>query len=350
MTQLARLFLRGSLSHSLKSLNHKQKQEIEDIVEMVVRDPNLQNTKHEFCNALRRTIRSEYMDKDVALGDYYIAIMRAALAAKHGWGSHEPVEGVLTDSLQRKKWFQTWAFQFLRQILRENKIPSYKQSKIVSLPADEAAIEEIRNYIAAAIRDNANQDRATLRQIEKSIVLEEDGNKSYLYLDQWSIPLDILYGLYEISEKYLTYNIRISFEPDRMVIEPLGDSLPNLSVRQRRDVRVRFVSFEAKKDEDDDGHRYFLELEVSELKNDMEHESDVVESDSIQALRESLPDDAREVLNLIIDPPGDYVEKYGTVFRKKHVAEYLEATGGEVKDLIKKIKVHAMSLGLGLGL
>ena len=173
MTQLARLFLRGSLSHSLKSLNHKQKQEIEDIVEMVVRDPNLQNTKHEFCNALRRTIRSEYMDKDVALGDYYIAIMRAALAAKHGWGSHEPVEGVLTDSLQRKKWFQTWAFQFLRQILRENKIPSYKESKVVSLPADEAAIEEIRNYIAAAIRDNANQDRATLRQIEKSIVCVE---------------------------------------------------------------------------------------------------------------------------------------------------------------------------------
>ena len=97
MTQLAKLYLRGSLVKTIQTLSDTEREKIGDLIELIVDDPGLQNTKHEFCNALRRTISNEYADKDVGLEDYRVAIMRAVIAAKYGWGKHEPAEGVFTD-------------------------------------------------------------------------------------------------------------------------------------------------------------------------------------------------------------------------------------------------------------
>ena len=145
-SQVAKMYLRGSLCNKvMKGLSEDERQEIEDIITQVVGDPLLQQCRQGFKNALAGTIKNEYADLDVGEADYHIAIMRAAVAAKHGWGENKPAPAALNDPIQRKKFFQTWAFNYLRQILRENKIPAINTSQYVIIAADTAALYATRS-------------------------------------------------------------------------------------------------------------------------------------------------------------------------------------------------------------
>ena len=355
MSQLAQLHLRGSLcTKTMKNLTQEQKVEIEKIIDIVMRDPNLQSCKHEFCAALGRTIRNEYANKEVAMQDYRIAILRAAVAAKHGWGTHEPIEEALTDPVQRKKWFQTWAFKYLKQMLRENKIPSYKYSKKRLLPADKAAIQEIKNIIKSAIATLQDpQEKQLLKQAFSKLQVESSDSRYQLFIDQWTFPAELVFELGKLTEQYLSYDVEIIQEQDRIVVNPLDSVLPGVEVQDSRELLIKFLHFESKQDnEDGDGFRYQLEYEVSEIKGMSKNsyqESDSMDHDIIAVLRSRLPDEAVSVLDVIVDTPLDYIEKFGNgPIRKTHLARYLDKTPRDIGRTLQIIKVHAMALGVGL--
>ena len=349
MTQLARLYLRGAIAHKIKSLTDEQRDEVEMEMERVASDPGLQNTKYEFCNALKTTISRESANQDASMAEFYIAVMKAVVAAKYGYGTKEPAsKEVFTDAVQRKKWFQTWVFEFLRQILRENKIPGYKQTKLEKMPADRAAIQEIENLIKQNIKLCEDiEDKRLLRSILKTMDVVESNDKHDIFIDQWILPLDVVLGINELANKYLNHNVKITQDNDRITIEALNEVLPTIHVKRQTETRVKFSSFETKRDDDDEGNRYFLEFEVSTLKN-QDRQNEYIESDTIRVLRESIPDDAIKVLDLIVDPPVAYIEKYGNKAYKSNMAKFLGTTPREVEKHMNAIRHHALLMGIGL--
>lgn len=346
--QMAKLYLRGSLCNkTLKELSEKQRQELEQIIDTVFNDPNLQQCRREFCNALGRTIKNEYTDRNVAEQDYRIAIMRAAVAAAHGWAGKEPALKALVDPIQRKKWFQTWIFNYLRQILRENKLPIAKNVKKINLPADEAAIHAIKELVGEYIKaEHDYESKKHLKMMQQRMLVQERLNGAKIFIDYFALPLEFNQAIEELNSTYLSFGVGITCEADGIVVTCDLTDPPLIEVMIRNDVHIKVTSFDH--DDEDQGHRRD-QLEMSAM---MHHPSSATtESEELLLrLKQRLPHDAKPILEIYDEDarPESYITQYGQGAPKiTHIAEFLNKSPKEVKRLLGIIKIQCMALQLG---
>lgn len=347
--QVAQLYLRGSLiNKTLKNLLPDQRNEIERIIEVVMTDPSLQQCRREFSNALARTIRNEYEDRDVGEQDLRIAIMRAAVAAKYG---DKPALDALTDPIQRKKWFQTWIFNYLRQILRENKLPYIKRSEKVELPADTAAIIAVCNVIEKLIKDLVDpQLRRNLKNAYNKLTIHETDDGYQVNFDHWSFPEDITNMINNLITEYEKYKICISHDVGGIKIQRLNDVVPIVKIMKKSERLVRVTSFDDWNtgNDDNDDHREDLEAEASMTHTNTSETME--ETEVIDRLRNRIPNAAKPVFDIMLEDtrPPEYVQKYGISPPKiSHIAEYLGISQKEVKRLRSSIKAHGLAIGIG---
>lgn len=356
-SQVAKMYLRGSLCNKvMKGLSEDERQEIEDIITQVVGDPLLQQCRQGFKNALAGTIKNEYADLDVGEADYHIAIMRAAVAAKHGWGENKPAPAALNDPIQRKKFFQTWAFNYLRQILRENKIPAINTSQYVIIAADTAALYATHEAVAKAIK--AEKDipyRRSLRAIyEKAEIIDHEDGYS-INFNHWVFPvydlssgiIDIVQAVNKVREKYMKYQVQIMYTEEGIDIRRLVPVVPEIRVPKKKSVIIKETSFDAASDDEDESRRD--QLEVRAMHNST-HPDVIDEEDILMKLRRSIPTEAVAVLDIYMEDsrPDDYIAKYGPNTPKAvDVAEYLDRPIKDVKAQLRAIKHHCLALGVG---
>lgn len=346
MSQIAKMYLRGTLfTKKMKNLSEKQKQEIEDIVELVMVDPHLQQCRHEFCNALARTIRNEYDDRDVGLQDYRVAIMRAAVAAKHG---KKPTEDALTNPIQRKKWFQTWAFNYLRQILRENKINSVRTAEKVSYSADTAALYHVTQALTEIIKKERDvPHRRLLRSLlQRSEVIELDIGY-LLKFDHWSFPIAMISAVRKLNTTYLKLQVEITPIIEGILIKRLADKIPEVKITKRSDQFVKETSFDADVDQED--RRDQLETQIMDRQDATI--SAVEKEDLIASLMKKIPSETKTVLNIYLEDtrPEEYCERYGPGNPKiVHVAEFLGKSPKEIKHHLSILKHHCLCMGIGM--
>lgn len=345
-SQLARLYLRGSLcNETIRTLTSEQKEEIEQIINSVVKDPLLQQCRHEFRNALRRTIKNEYHDLEAGEQDYRIAIMRAAVAAKHGWPGHEPAQEALTDPIQRKKWFQTWAFNYLRQILRENKIPSITITRKVNLSADYAALNTIHETINEIIQNEKDVNhRRFLRATWKQVAIEDTDHGFVIKFDHWAFPIQIISAIERLDSMYLTHGVSIQQTVEGIEIRRTKTEIPKIEIKQKENNNIQQISFDGEQEES----ARHDQLETQMVKKD--YSNTVDEEDIIRKLKKSIPTAAQEVLDIYMEEtrPEAFIEKYGNSTPKAvHVAEFLKRSPKEIKQLLKVIKIHCIALGIG---
>ena len=103
--QLPKLFLRGRLcNETMVNLDEEQKKEVGDIINLVSNDPNLQNCKFEFCKALSRTIKGDYIDIDAGIG-----ILRNRIL-----GQTDLTSGVLAILPYGFPWLNPWQAALLK--------------------------------------------------------------------------------------------------------------------------------------------------------------------------------------------------------------------------------------------
>lgn len=333
MSQLAKLFLRGSIKNKIKELSQSEREEIDCIIDDVSKDPSIQPAKIEFCNALRRTISNEYQDTNVAMSEFYIALMKAAIAAKFGYGSKEPNDHILQDPIQKRKWFKNWIFEFLRQILRENKIPSIKNRYKINLPAEQAAINDIINIISESPKYCDQKSKKTLTEEIKNIKITHNKNQYNIYLNHWLLPLNIVDRLQEITQKYLKHNVSISSHLDKITVGVQGMTA-TMTVEQVQTKPIKHIDIHEKPHD-----------KLSKFNNG---QYDFIESDTIRAVRKWLPDDAETILMIIVNPPDDYYELYGTKACKSYISKYMDKKPSEVQRLINIIKWHCLANGVGI--
>ena len=346
MSQIAKMYLRGRLfTEKMKNLDDKQREEIEKIIEIVMNDTLLQQCRNEFCNALARTIKNEYDDRDIGLQDYRIAIMRAAVAAKHG---KKPAEEALVNPTQRKKWFQTWAFNYLRQILRENKINCIKIAERVSLPADTAVLYHVTQVLLNTIKEERDvPHRRLLRSLFKKVEINETDNGYTIKFDHWSFPLSIFSEIRELNNKYFTSQVRIVFVVEGILVERIQQSVPEIRITKRTEQLVHETSFDADSEQED--RRDQLEMQI--MNNNDAAITTVEEQDLMTHLKSKISMDTREVLEILYEDsrPVDYVERYGSNAPKiVHVAEYLGKSPKEIKRHMEVLRHNCMILGVGL--
>jgi hypothetical protein len=345
--QVARLYLRGALCNKiLKTLQPHEREELEEIIETVMNDPNLQQCRREFCNALARTIKNEYMDKDVGEQDLRIAIMRAAVAARFG---DKPAISALTDPIQRKKWFQTWVFNYLRQILRENKIACNKRYKRIKVRADAAAVVRVCEILEDLLNSQSDISyKRSLRQSYKRLEIKETNIGYTLKFDHWAYPIELTSLIAELNNNFKQHNISISYEVDGIIVNGESNDQPLLEITQHTNEFIKTVSFDTPTQNEDETLRDNLEMEATQMRNNttMTMEQD----DVIAKLSESIPYEAKPILSILMEEtrPKDYVERFGeSQPRIVHIAEYLDISSKEVKRLKEVIKMHCLALGVG---
>jgi hypothetical protein len=341
--QVAKLYLRGSINQQLRNLTEQQRNELDKIVDFVFRDPYLAQCRIEFCNALARTIRNEYQDREIGEQDYRIAIMRAAIAAIYGWADKPPALKALDDPIQRKKWFQTWAFNYLRQILRENRLPAVRKSNSVRLEADEAAIWEIKIILAEVIETvhDFNYKR-TLKKILENLQVNKTDIGYDIVFDHWSFPALLMEKIRELSITYLKHQIEIVQTLDGIRIKCLEESLPYVTVKQITETPIHPHSLDSSSDEDEGKDK----LEMNAILH-RPHKVGLEEEEMLTQLRQRLPNDALPVLDIFMEEcrPQSYIEQYGnTAPRISYIAKFLSKSPREVKRLLSIIRIHCIAL------
>lgn len=313
--QMPQLFLRGSLCNvTMRNLTQDEVKEIGAIVEMVQNDPLMQPCRAQFKSALANTISGDYRsDKDLtAEQEFLVAIWRAAVAAVKGWGTqvkHPPCPATLTDPIQRKKFFQTWAFNYLRQILLENKRQMYTTTHTEMVQP----VEALRHHVQKLLGDEAK-----ISTIEGGFKVATD---LYIY------PSYIIQQLTDLVTKYLSKRVQIALDDTSITVHKAGSSGEE-EVESSVDTRVRTVST---CQSDDDGPGV-------EVTSGMEPQ--IGDTDTMSAYFDSLSDKAKEIMSVILNPPDAYIDKYKTAKPvQKYIAEYLKVKPKEIKALYEEMRI-----------
>lgn len=372
MSQLAKLFIRGSLANKTsKGLTREQLTEVEKHVMIVFNDPALGKAKYRFSSALSSTIGNEYKDIDAGLHEVLITIWQATVDVLHhrpkkeikkslekrginadyildlnivdAQAEYEKITGeeapeidrtILTDRVQRKKFYQTYIFNYLRQILRENKINKVKQEVSVTGPADQMTLDRIVN----AIKNMKNK-------VDFSIIKE--GSSYIIDVNTNNIPFDGVLEINKIADEFEAHGIKIEYADNSVKIIST-EECKIISTSIESDVRVNQVSMDyCKPNEDKSMFRDHIE---SKLRGDKRDEIELVEiKEGLKAVRNELNDKETEVFDLLLKQPKEYYEKYGySSLKKTNMADWLGIDVKELNKMIESIRKEAEAAGLSL--
>jgi len=352
--QLAKLFIRGSLiNKTAKNLTNEQQIQVEKLMYDAWNDPNLDSAKIEFCSALRRTIGNEYCDRDLAAEEIWITFWRTAadilyhiprienfnneqqyLAACERWENRK--HKVTKDPIIRKKYFQTCMFNYLRQILNENKIPTCRYNKVISGPADVVAKELIIFIL----------DNAVPKAIRYSL---SESNTATFHLNTHLIPQKTIKKIWSLSDEFKDCGIEILLSEESIIIVSNNPKHVTKKVSDR--MRVKAISMTGLK-EDDTRNNYKDHCEYHAAKK-MEAEVDkMLIKDAVETLSQRLNPQSKRILDILIDPPQEFLDEFYPQRKKairpkeKHIAQYLGISKTEVNKAIAIIQKQARALDI----
>lgn len=307
--QMPKLFLRGSFVNvTIKNLTEDQRKEVSECVDKIKDDPLLKPTRYQFKSALRNTIKGDYYDDAAADQEYFVAIWKAVVAAKYGWGNNEPSQETITNPIQRKKFFQSWVFNYLRQILNENKRSYTYNKSLVVKPIFEISKIEITNLLT-----------------KKFKILKDDSNLFMVECDLLLLPHRKIDQLLKYRSEYFNKKIDIIIENNSITIHDLGSKGHGM-VEINTPTLINVAS--TSRTVDDGG--------VPEPSINTDGFSD---PDTIEEMFDNLSSDAQKVLSIILDPPKEYLDQYGSKPIKRYIQEYLKLTSKQVKDIWSELKI-----------
>lgn len=317
--QMPQLYLRGSLCNvTMRNLTKDEREHIGALVEQIKEDPLLQKCRAQFKSALSNTISGDYRsDKDnAAEQEYMVAIWKTAVAAYKGWGKHPPCPQTLTNPIERKKFFQTWVFNYLRQILNENKRSVIK----TTTTQDVDTIDAFKHHICGLFGKNV-----------KLTILTSGGFRASN--DLYSVSAETIKKLHELISTYLSKKLEIAIDDGGITVSK-GDSYGNESIDAKINSRVRITSTCS-----DDPDKPSLEI--------ADMSTGINDPDAMEAYYDSLSDKAKQVMNVITNTPDAYIDKYKTSKPiQKYIAEYLDIKPKEIKALYEEMRIkYAQIIG-----
>ena len=362
--QLARLFLRGSLmNETAKLLTKDELREVDGLMKVAWDDPNIQGQKMEFCMALGRTIGNEYKDIDVGKQDCQITFWKAALMVlfheskqctnracnKHFTTTKSKLEKctacghdlvikwspkpqIAADPIKRKKFFQSVMFNYLRQILRENKPPSIKEVRTEEGAASDIATKAIQATLSKIKNYNSDLE-----------VVDMDHN--ILRCETGLLPLKTVQKLLDIKQEFEAHGVQINLDWNSINIISILEVPQTISYQIVEKVYTKYTSLDSGSTSDDteNSHRDHCEHKAM-----AKAEPIIAGNENLELLRQRLPNDTQKLFDIIIDTPQDYIEKFGTdKLHRANLATYLGKDIKEIDAMRENIKLHCLAMNIG---
>lgn len=334
--QLAQLFIRGSLVNvTAKNLTEEQKETVMELMNQIWEDRALDTAKHKFCNVLACTIGNEYKNKDFAMNEIWITIWRTAVDILY----HHPRPNVVENVHARRKYFKQCIYMYMKQILNENKIPSYRYEKTVDGEAHHAASEIIQFYF----------DNALKKPVE--YVFEESDNNIKFIVDMDTVSPDTMSKIEKLKDEVRDLGVLLVITSESITIIP-EEEIKHFKKKVSEKARVSFYSMSGFSHEEEKNN-FQQHCEYKALKKrEVELDSMLVQ-DSVEVLLERLPEPARQVCEILVNPPKDFLDEYYPRRKKPvrpketHIAKHLGISKGEVTKAINLIRKQATALDIG---
>jgi hypothetical protein len=147
------------------------------------------------------------------------------------------------------------------------------------------------------------------------------------------IPSNEIDNIARIKKMYFKKGINIMIEDDKITIDNTTGESEQIMVSSHEKQLIKTVSTSS-----DDDNSIQLPNNDNEIFEDRE---------TISNFMDNLSDKSKMVIKIIMNPPADYVEKYGDKPIKKYIAEYLNLTGKEIKDIWFELRmVYCDTIGV----
>ena len=309
-------------------MTKEQKEQVNKAMDMVWNDSKLQPAKYKFCEALRLTIRGDYLDSNKAEQEARIAIWRACVSVlfhDHKITSDDRKE-ILSNPVQRKKFFVTWLFNYLKQILRENKIPSIKNTSELCGPSPHVCSQVVKSFI----------------EFKGYSVDESFSNGQFVLsgINQLLWPLSLSLDILHIVEDYKKYKVEAVLDYDCIKIGSSVEDPPIISGKFDKIVRVRSASLDHKVNDDDGGNSLRYSLEYKFYESNKKTDEGLIQSDALSIIRNRLPEHVKPVFDVIVNAPEAYVKQHGDKTAKSKIAKFLGISTKDVEDCYRIMRTH----------
>lgn len=409
MSQIAKLLIRGKLVNvTARNLTLQQNLEAQNAANIAFNDPALGRARTEFCAALGRTIKNEYKDFEVALQEVLISfwmtsvdilfhrpkkniiklinatcsdcrticmkdniptkvcacgstnrfkapeelIDRTTIEVEDYYrlttGNPIPERdlSIINNPIQRKRFYQTCLFNYLRQIIRENKPLKATTTANVNDYADNVVLKMVQAALATSpCAADCVLKTAAITQGKKT---KKVAVKPYVIVaPTMLLPKEICEKLSDIRAFANAHNVEISIvdliDGENGEISIKCSGTPTLvSTTITATSRINPVSLDGQKD--DDGDNTFRQHIESNAASQAEQQLIVNDSDycdSATVVRNRLCSTGQKVFDLITSPNAEYIAKYGDRPCKAHIAEFLGIT---LKDVQKQWDIIALQM------
>ena len=335
--QLAKLFIRGSLVNvTAKNLTETQKKAVDELMQTVWEDRALDTTKHKFCNVLGSTIGNEYKDKEFAMNEIWITIWRTAVDVLF----HHPRPNVVENQEARRKYFKQCIYMYMRQILNENKIPSYRVEKTMEGIANEVVAEIIQFYFDNAIKKPVDY------------FLDHEGAITKFLVKVANVPKDTMKKIWKLKDEVSELGVLMVITDDDITIVA-KDEVQNFKKKVSEKARLSYYSMSgfSQEDENNNFQQHCEHKALKHSKREVELDSMLVQ-DSVEVLLSRLPELAKQVCEILVDPPKEFLDEYYPRRKKPvrpkeiHIAKYLGVPKSEVLKAVELIKKQAIALDI----
>jgi hypothetical protein len=332
-SQIARLYLRGSICNvTMRSLSPEQRKKVGDVLEQVLQDPLLQPARQAFITALANTIGNEYKDPSFAMQEVAMAVWRATVSALY----HKPMPEVIENPKQRKKFYQEWIFNSLRQILNENKPARVRSTQTVTGLNTELAKQMILNFLGDY-------------NVFIGGIVQKSNRYVIINAEVMRLPATALPKLWKIHRFLRRYGLKLLyFGKQCNSVHIIADQVKIVEAQMPLTTNIKMVSFESGDQSDNsDGVRYKLEYKLACTKG-IAAEDHQKFDDSIRVMRTNLPTDAQQALDIMVSPPPEYVEKHGDDLCQSTIGRFLKKTPKEIAKIFELLRAQCLAMRLGV--
>lgn len=316
--QLAKLYLRGSLvNETMKNLTHEQQKEVEAKLEILMNDKTLQGCKNQFCNVLMNTIGGDYQFRDAALNDYRIALYKALVYIMY----HKPNPEIFNDPQQVTRLFKNFVYQYMKQILNENKIPHSSSSQTIK----DTPYRVSQQHIIHLLECN-------------NITHEINAHAQCCTIIMYDTPnVKLLKKIDHVIKKYRQYDVIITHRGKIIHINNNNSSNNHIKVKLEKRLKINISNLDHDYDDDNSHTRYDIEEKIDKKMS----QNDIHTNYGLLELVDILPDDVVPIFNLITNTPDDFIKTFNTHHpTKNQMAKYLNMRPSEVHNSMKKLKIY----------
>jgi hypothetical protein len=306
--QMPELYLRGAIFNTtMRNLTPEQMREVEEKIEILLKTPSLTKSREKFCQTLANTIGADYReDKEATLQEYKIALMKAVIYVLF----HKPNRQILDDPVQTRKLFSQFTYNYMKQILNENKIPRNIDHKHIEHEPYVVAYKQILSLLA-----------------EEGIfhVSEFKHDKYVIDGDIGLIDLKTARKIGMLKSKYEKMGVIVSADIEKIEIRRKFTH-PSIKAKIKTSSRIKVMNFEHESDDQGDINRYHIEFEIAKKRGNHEPQFDH------HGMRKILPQHLTEVFDLIVNAKEEY--------DKGDMAKYLNVSVNEINKRLDQMKYY----------